>query len=882
MAKKKAGSKAKAKKEPKKVSKELKEDIQDAVSGEDKPSKALRTSKIPVTHWEKDPIKDEPEEELTEKPKKEPKKKTVKTEVVEEKDIDEADPGTVEVDTNEAEEADSETVEADTEETENSLAEEAEDTVESEVGPKAEVDEKPDDEDDSAVEEDEVKDDDSEENEDEDHEWHKLDEEKPAVFGDEQWSASGSEEDDEHPDWDDEKWRQANADEEEVESPERDEKKQQQAKSEDEEEAEHPDWDDEKYKHSTESEKEAVVESSEQDVTDLDLDIGKSEKTDLETEPEPSEEKSEQTTEESAAREISDEDLIIASSKAYSKAKDTAAATDADDPDQQSASSVALNGRKDTEIRGRFNPKRLASKFVNWWKKAKIRNSAIAMASALLLVFVSVPAPRYAMLNTVGVRATASVKVLDSDTQLPLKLVDVSLAGLTTQTSTTGLATFDNVKLGTHLLTITKSAYDKHTVSVTVGLGDNQFDAIELDSIGTSFEFVITDWLTGDPLPEAEVTYDQNSAFVDDQGLANLSTPTVNEATITVTASAPGYSDQEIEVDTTSTEIIPVGMVVEKEHLFVSKRNGNYDIYKIAADGSNEELILAGTGSEKNAMRFDVSPSGERAVLVATRDKNIKNDDGFVLSGIYLINLKTGKLTKIDSSERIDLIGWIGETVIYVKVQAGASGQNPERHRLVSLNTANGMVNQIAASNFFNDVLVAKDYVFYAPSDAYKQNPKPYLFRSNADGSKIDTVFEKVVWTVIRSDIDEISFDSDQTWYRGEIDRVFNVELDTRPASFVSRLYTDSPSGEVSARVEIRDGKGALIIANFETGAEETLISQGGLRNPITWLSDSHIIFRVVTSDETADYVISAEGGDPVKLTDVTDVSGADRWYYFY
>jgi len=376
------------------------------------------------------------------------------------------------------------------------------------------------------------------------------------------------------------------------------------------------------------------------------------------------------------------------------------------------------------------------------------------------------------------------------------------------------------------------------------------------------------------------VSFEQNSAFVNSMGIAHLNTPTAASDTIDVSVSAPDYATELATVVTTSNGLNKVRLVLDRHHLFVSKRDGRYDVYKVRADGSDEQLVLAGTGNENSDLKFDTSPSGEKSVLVATRDKNITNKDGFVLSGLYNIDTKTGKHEKVDSSERIDLVGWVGENAVYVKIQAGASGQNPERHRLISLDTKTGKTKQIAASNFFNDVLVADDYIFYAPSDAYKKDPKAFLFRSDANGNKIDTVFGRTVWTIVRTGIDEIMFDSDQVWYKGRVSQVFNSEADTKPTSMTSRLYTSNPSGDSHARVDIRDGKGALLLD--DGSSERTLASQGGLRNPLVWLSDTHLIYRVVTPTETADYVINADGGDPVKIGDVSDAPGADRWYYFY
>jgi hypothetical protein len=40
-------------------------------------------------------------------------------------------------------------------------------------------------------------------------------------------------------------------------------------------------------------------------------------------------------------------------------------------------------------------------------------------------------------------------------------------------------------------------------------------------------------------------------------------------------------------------------------------------------------------------------------------------------------------------------------------------------------------------------------------------------------------------------------------------------------------------------------------------------------------------VFRVSSGSETADYVLSLDGGEAKKISDVTDITGIDRWYIF-
>ncbi len=516
------------------------------------------------------------------------------------------------------------------------------------------------------------------------------------------------------------------------------------------------------------------------------------------------------------------------------------------------------------------------------WANPKQRYGAMAGVTSLVLLLLVIPTTRFELLNTVGVRATANIVVLDQETQTPLKNVQVTIGSSESQTSIDGVATFSDVRLGSQTMTITKSAYDEYTTNVTISTGTNQIDRVALLPIGTQFAFTAQDWLSEQPLTDVEVSYQDSSAVANEDGELLLTIPPTDDTEIDVTFTADGYKNYIYPVNTLNTEVREVGMVVETAHYFVSKRDGRYDVYKVDADGANEQLIVQGTGKEQGDIRFTVSPSGNKAILVATRD-GVVDDDNFKLHGVYLIDLEDSSINKIDESQRVDLAGWIDDSIIYVKIQSGASGRNPERHRLVGYNVETEVASEIAASNYFNDLLVTDSYVFYAPSDAYKENPEPYLFQSNQDGSVKQRVVEQEVWTVLRDDYDSIVFyDTQQDWFQSDIDDLFANKLESDPIDRTSRIYTTSPDGSKSLWIDQRDGKGVLLLTDTQSGDESIIWRQGGLRNPVHWLSDSHVVFRVVDGTETADYVVNVDGGDPVKILDVSDVSGFDRYYYYY
>jgi hypothetical protein len=106
-------------------------------------------------------------------------------------------------------------------------------------------------------------------------------------------------------------------------------------------------------------------------------------------------------------------------------------------------------------------------------------------------------------------------------------------------------------------------------------------------------------------------------------------------------------------------------------------------------------------------------------------------------------------------------------------------------------------------------------------------------------------------------------------------------QLNGSPPTLKSRIYTSGPDGKKAAWTDIRDGKGVLIIYDTETGKDKVIQRQSGLVNPVVWIDDDHIVYRVATGSETADYVVNVNGGDPKKIIDVTNTIGLDSFYFY-
>lgn len=514
-----------------------------------------------------------------------------------------------------------------------------------------------------------------------------------------------------------------------------------------------------------------------------------------------------------------------------------------------------------------------------WWNNPKARWGTIAGLAVVLLVIGIIPTSRYFVLNTVGVRASASVTVLDESTQQPLKNVQVSLAGQSAKTDNNGTAKVQHIKLGRTILQINRVAFAQVNKPVTIGLGSNPLGTMSIQPTGEQYTFVVTDFLSTKPINDAEAINGESEAIGNENGEVRLTLDDVNEQNIEVTIKAEGYRDEVLSISPADKSLKQVQMVPARKHAYISKRSGKYDVYASNVDGKNETLLLAGSGYERNDLVLAPNPSSSVVAFASTRD-NVRNKDGYLLTTLSTIDTQTGQKTDLGQSERIQLVDWIGDRLVYVQVAAGASANNPNRQRLISYDVKTGDRKELASSNYFNDVLTAAGAIYYAPSD-YNQSSPVAFYKLNADGTGKQNLLNKPTWNIFRIKYDQLNLSVAQDWYDYKLGNAQAAKISGPPADLKNRLYRDSADRQFSLWVDSRDGKGVLLNYDVNSKQDKILRTQSGLSNPISWLNKNYIIYRINTDQETADYVLNLEGGEPRKIKDVTNTNGLDQWYYY-
>lgn len=544
------------------------------------------------------------------------------------------------------------------------------------------------------------------------------------------------------------------------------------------------------------------------------------------------------------------------------------------------AEDEAKKDKKD--VKPAKKPGKLRQFFNDIWQNPRKRWAVFGGIILVSLVLALVPHSRYFILNSLTVRSSLSLRVIDSDTLQPLKNVSISAGGAQAVTDSNGEAKLEHVRLGHTTLRIEKRAFSAYSKPITVGWGSNPLGDFKATAVGAKYTFFAKDAFSGQPITNAEAASGDGNAHANDKGELVLVLDTANQedtAQLSVQISADGYRTETINITVNNKETQEVQMIPGRRHVFVSKRSGNYDVYSVDVDGKNEERIVGGTGLERDDITLVPHPTDNTAALVATRE-NTRNQNGYLLSTLYMVNTHSGDLMKVDQSEQIKVVGWSKEgRLVYVKIAAGASGTDPKRHRLMSFDSKEDTNKELASSNAFNDVVMAGGRVYYAPSNIFQEST-PAMYAVDPDGSDRQTLLDKEVYTIVRTGYDNLSLSAGSDWYEYVLGSPLASQAEG-PSSTTGRVYLDGPSNKFSLWVDNRDGKGVLLNYDKTTKEEKTLYSRGGLKLPVYWLTDKYVVFRISDSRETADYIQNIEGGEPQKITDVTDTSGITRWFYY-
>ena len=506
-------------------------------------------------------------------------------------------------------------------------------------------------------------------------------------------------------------------------------------------------------------------------------------------------------------------------------------------------------------------------------EKKKIRRKKLAVCSALLLIIIAVllivPITRWPILNAVGLRSSLSVQIVDESSGKPVSRAMVRVDGDDFSTSdTNGRISFADVRLGAQRVEVEKIGYGKKTLKVTNGVRTTNVKLL-MTVIGIKLDVDVKDWLSGKAISGAEVSFKDANAVSDKTGRASLVVPPQEERTIRLDITAPGYLNKAVKTDV-SVESRELSLVSAQKDYFVSKRDGVFDIFSSNLDGTNQQKIIQATGKEdERFFQFEIDRTNSYGILIATRDGKTVNSR--VVAGVYSVDLKKATLKKLDEGTDIQLLGWHDSSVSYQISSADLAFDDPGLSKIINYAPLSGQKKDIAQTNFFALSSAANNKVFYVKNDPYRDGIDTTLTSFDVSSGKTKTYLQgQQLLYSSRPSYDALKVtDANGSKYDIQIENGRVAPSDKSPNSII---FARSPSAQYVAWADNRDGQGALLQKNLQTNEQKIVLKISGLTNPIRFVSDDLVIARVVTSQETADYVISLSTGRSGKIADVTNM----------
>lgn len=519
--------------------------------------------------------------------------------------------------------------------------------------------------------------------------------------------------------------------------------------------------------------------------------------------------------------------------------------------------------------------------------KKKVLVIGAALVLVLAAVFGLIKPLRLAVMNLLT-SAQVQVLVIDQETKQPISDVEVSLGGqakaLQAKTDSGGQATFNNVSFGHIDLTFKKEAYETTTGSYEVTKRQTILDAAALKPTGTPVSLTAEDQIAGTPVKNFTVLIKGTNASAPSnaQGVATVNVPESSAADVTLVIKAEGFNDKEIKTAIKQDAApITASLIKAGRHYFLSNRDGEVTIYSSNFDGTEAKRLVKPTGEEKDASTiFGISPDLRYGVWVASRTE--KKLNGEPASGLYIVDLATGKLRLGDDGASSYQIIKITNDAAYYTI----SYQNPDKYvnnnmKLKKVNLATGQLTTI--DNGYSLVLNGQrgPWFVYEREQERTYTLTGYyrtLFIYNADTGNRQSVIDTKGDTQTGSKyfIDDhklavlkvtYSYPSPtkEQWYTYTIGGTLKA-VSSKP-KVTNKVISLSPNSKRGAYIERRDSKSRLILTDANGKNEKMLNIEPQVDAIYRWVDDDTLIFTGRIGDVYADYIVDANAGNALKIT---------------
>lgn len=505
-------------------------------------------------------------------------------------------------------------------------------------------------------------------------------------------------------------------------------------------------------------------------------------------------------------------------------------------------------------------------------RKLRIRNRIIIglIVASVIAALALVPMSRWAVLNFLGFRNTVTLTFLEKDTKRPIGGVTVLLGeryeGVT---DGFGKVRFNGLKHGKHDLSASKAGYSRVQTIIVSEVGTSEVEPNYLQIIGVKIDITVRDWLSRRAVGGATVSSGESKANTDKNGSVSLVVLPSENPTINITVSASGYRQRKIEIDQ-NVKSREVTLVSSAKNYFISNRNRRYDIFSSNLDGSAQRRIIQATGKENpQLMQLSIHRRNKKAILVANRDG--LQVDNRIIAGIYVVDLEKATIDKVDEGSDVQLIGWAGDAMAYQKTDHNLKYSHPKLTRLMTIDITTQQPQQVAAANYFSASGISGNKVFYMPTDAYRTLRDTALTSFDTATSARQTYLDdRPIAYLTSPSFGVIEMETEDGEYFELLPATAAVrKIDRQPGT--NRTFSYSPDQKRATWTDRRDGQGVLVIRQ-DDGEDRIALRLGGMTEPVRFITNSLVVVRVATTNETADYVVHMATGKFAKIVDVVNV----------
>jgi hypothetical protein len=489
-------------------------------------------------------------------------------------------------------------------------------------------------------------------------------------------------------------------------------------------------------------------------------------------------------------------------------------------------------------------------------RKLKITIWSVVLALIALGVAYLNPASRYWAFNLVGLRASASLLVVDSVSRTPIDSAKISVGGTEFVTDKNGRANLSNVKLGPSDLNVSRLAYAPLNRSVTIDLGNNKFGQISLDPVVVDYKVNIKNAISQQPITGVMVKFLDQTVKSDLSGQAILPLKGQQADNLEAELSKTGFNDKTVTLNSKNAGAVNVQLVPEGRDYYIGSTGGDQGVVSVNLDGSDPKLAFSANKADISTSNLSVSPSAQFIAIVGTNGNGDKS--------LVIVNTATGSYQFLARGDDIKFYGWLGGNVVYA-IGSKCSSDMCYRLNLTDVNNGSGW--EPSGFAMPDAVVIVGDEVAFATAQN-QNNSTAVVYLANGDGT-----FEQEIAGGKISKIERVST-NDILISASSGQRLFDMASRTFVGSDSidtesSRQFIDGTSNAMVAWVSQKSGQYNLMVQSGTGQPKSDFLGTNQL-TPLRFIGEDYLIFKQQGDSGFGDYIYSIASGKTSKIIDLS------------